>query len=199
MSRYFNISGEKVSVGRAVLGVLGVAGLVSVAVLAPNALQLFRSFKTSRTSKKLGDATRLKYDINATITRLQKEECIALEKRGEDMYVRLTEKGKKRLDSYQSNTVALQDPRKWDGKWRVVIFDVTEEKRSVRDRLRRGLKSFGFVRLQQSAWVLPYDCEDVITMLKTDQKLWGDVLYILAEKVEGDEYLRKLFRLTLHQ
>src|SRR3989344_6282938 len=143
------------TVSRAVLGAFGVASVVAVAVLAPNALQMFRSFRKLRTRLRY-DAAQVKYNITATITRLEKEGCITLEQRGEEVYARLTKKGGQRLASYQAEGFGIKAPRTWDGKWRVVIFDVREEKRSVRDKLRRGLRRFGFVRLQQSVWVLPY-------------------------------------------
>ncbi len=45
------------------------------------------------------------------------------------------------------------DEQKWDGKWRVVIFDIPEEKRRIRDLFRRKLKHWGFKIWQQSVWV----------------------------------------------
>ena len=110
--------------------------------------------------------------------------------------MRLTKKGQKRLASYQASGISKQNPRSWDGKWRVIIFDVAEDKRAIRDKLRRELRNYGFVRLQQSVWVVPFDCEDFISILKTDQKLWSEVLYIVADKIEGERHLRKTFNLS---
>jgi DNA-binding transcriptional regulator PaaX len=42
---------------------------------------------------------------------------------------------------------------KWDGKIRIVIWDVPESKRTVRDLFRRRLKDWGFVSWQRSVWV----------------------------------------------
>lgn len=41
----------------------------------------------------------------------------------------------------------------WDGKWRIVIFDIPEQKRLIRDLFRRNLKKWGFKHLQKSVWI----------------------------------------------
>lgn len=46
----------------------------------------------------------------------------------------------------------------WDGKWRVVIWDIPEKRKAVRDLLRYKLKVLGFERLQKSVWVSKKNC-----------------------------------------
>lgn len=41
----------------------------------------------------------------------------------------------------------------WDGKWRIVMFDIPENKRVIRDSFRRKLKEWKFKRWQQSVWI----------------------------------------------
>ncbi len=45
--------------------------------------------------------------------------------------------------------------RKWDGRWRLVLFDIPESQRKVRARLCRGLHQLGFGYLQNSVWISP--------------------------------------------
>ncbi len=54
------------------------------------------------------------------------------------------------------------DDKKWDGKWRVVIFDVPEKRRQARDLLRASLKKWGFVHWQQSVWATEKNCTEVL-------------------------------------
>lgn len=70
-----------------------------------------------------------------------------------DRLFRLTEEGRR---------LALggRDPlerwaRHWDGKWRLVLFDVPQVRSSQRTQLRRYLRSKGFGYLQNSVWVSP--------------------------------------------
>jgi len=87
---------------------------------------------------------------------------------------------------------------KWDGKWRGIIFDVPELNRKDRVFLRKELKWMGFKELQKSVWVVPYDIEKELRALL---KLWkmdfkGDIRFLIIDKIEEDEDLKKYFNLT---
>ncbi len=43
--------------------------------------------------------------------------------------------------------------KEWDGKFRIVIFDIPEAKSAVRNLFRRRLKDWGFRGWQQSVWI----------------------------------------------
>jgi|SRR3989338_4281864 len=86
--------------------------------------------------------------------------------------------------------------KKWDGKWRVVIFDVWESTREKRDSLRYEIKNFGFIQLQRSVWIYPYDCAEFIELLKTDLSFGKNIRYMVVEKLDHDEKLRKYFKLN---
>lgn len=88
-----------------------------------------------------------------------------IEKQGE-IYIRLTSQGTKRI-ARDFPLLSLQK-RKWDKKWRVVIFDIEEVNRSVRDRLRKKLKELGFGMIQKSVFVSPHDIiQDLLEFIKT--------------------------------
>lgn len=56
------------------------------------------------------------------------------------------EKEKRLLNQKISNT-------KWDGIWRVVIFDIPEQNKRIRSVLRETLKVLEFKPLQKSVWI----------------------------------------------
>ena len=76
--------------------------------------------------------------------------------------------------------------KKWDEKWRAIIFDIPEESYKHRDFLRRKLRWFGFKELQKSIWIIPYDAKkEFEEFLKLcNIKLEGDVRYLTIEKIE---------------
>jgi DNA-binding transcriptional regulator PaaX len=104
----------------------------------------------------------------------------------------LTKKGERELEKIGD---VITKPKKWDGKWRILIFDITETKKSTRDNIRRTLINIGFIKLQNSVWVFPYDCEDLITLLKVDLMVGKEMLYIIADKIENDSILKGRFGL----
>ena len=112
-----------------------------------------------------------------------------------DGHYSLTDSGEKLLNKWQMSRYKIKRPRKWDRKWRVIIFDIPEKKRGMRTRAREILKAAGFQRLQDSVWVFPYDCEDVIGLMKTDLGIGKNLLYLIVDQLEDDRFLRMDFDL----
>ena len=107
----------------------------------------------------------------------------------------LTEDGEKKLRYWELQGYKFHRMQKWDKKWRVIIFDIPEKKRKVRDQIRNLFISAGLYRLQDSVWVYPYDCEDIIGLLKTDFGVGKDLLYMIVDEIENDKHLRENFGL----
>ncbi len=171
----------------AVLTALAVPGVLLVAMVAPNTLQLLGRFGVIR---RLNDQT------SSALTRLVKKGFIRFENIGGKGYARITEKGKSFL-LYEQQRAALStgQRRRWDRRFRIVMFDIPERRRPVRIKLRTTMKQAGFLRLQDSVWVYPYDCEDFIALLKADLHVGKDVLYTVVEKIENDDWIRTHFKL----
>lgn len=110
--------------------------------------------------------------------------------------LRLTKEGKKMLQLFSVKDFKLKVPKRWDKKWRILIFDVREERKILREKIRRTLSSIGFVRLQDSVWIYPYSCEDLITLLKADFKVGKELIYIIADEIENDSWLKEKFCLN---
>lgn len=171
----------------AVLTTLAGAGLLLVAMVAPNTLQLLGKF---------GVVSRLRDQTGSALARLARRGLITFESNGGKKYARITEKGRRFLAYEQQKTaLAVTGKRRWDRRFRIVMFDIPERRRSIRIQLRRTMRETGFLRLQDSVWVYPYDCEDFVALLKSDLHLGKDVLYTVVEKVENDAWIREHFKL----
>lgn len=110
--------------------------------------------------------------------------------------VSLTTKGERLAEKLDAaERMFLKKPKRWDGKWRIIIFDIWEYRRTMRDQLRRMLVRAGFYKLQDSVWVYPHDCEDLLVFLRADLQLGKSVLYIIADGIENDTRLREHFGL----
>lgn len=70
-------------------------------------------------------------------------------------YLRLTSKGKEKIK--RDFSLVRWQNQKWDRKWRIVIFDIEEKERFLRDSLRKKLRELGFGMIQESTWISPYD------------------------------------------
>ncbi len=177
-------------VERAILSGLAVAGIGLIAMAAPNTLQLLKYLDPDWVAKR--DP---KLRIREAAYRLKKKKLIDFVREGQHIRLRITDKGRLRMQSLSLGP--LPKPKRWDGKWRLVIFDIPEKKRELRRRARGIVAGFGFIKLQHSVWAYPYDCEEAIALLKAHLHIGKDLLYIIADAIEYDAPLRKEFRLPL--
>lgn len=181
---------KRKNIQKIILSTIFSTGILSVAVVAPNVLSVIKQLEGSFKRKK-----NLKYSINESFTRLKEKGLVEIVEVNGKKVARVTTKGENQLDFLDKYNFKLKIPKKWDGRWRVVIFDIKESRRKTRFLLRKTLIQIGFVRLQNSVWLYPYDCEDIISLLKADFKIGEDVLYMIVEKLENDWHLCKTFNL----
>lgn len=168
-----------------VLETTALAGVIGVALVAPNVIGAM---------KKLGIplSVRQGTTIARARKRLVEKGLLAYEKG----FLRLTTKGKATLERLNLSEYGTHKKKqRWDKRWRLLIFDIPEKKRTLREKIRRTLIAIGFMRLQDSVWVYPYDCEELITLLKADFKVGRDLLYVIADELEYDAPCRTYFGL----
>ena len=107
----------------------------------------------------------------------------------------LSEEGKQRALRFKLEEMKIKKPKAWDGKWRVIIFDVPERNRKARDALRDHLRQMDFHELQKSVFVHPYPCGDEIDFITELFEMRPYVRQITAEAIDNELHLKKLFRL----
>lgn len=159
-------------------------GILSIGLVAPNVIKAMYKLGLI-TNRRQGEI------VNTLARRLSKKGL--LEFNGK--YYELTADGEKNLRQLELKGYKLDHPKKWDRKWRCIIFDIPEKKKNIREQVRNLLRSAGFYRLQDSVWVYPYDCEDIIGLMKTDFGIGKNLLYLIVDEIENDKYLRAHFNL----
>jgi len=169
---------------------LMVTGAVCFAATSPyfglNLARGFAHWRKYKNKKKLPD----------TFKKLQKRGCIKMEKVGHQIYISLTEKGRKLASWLQIDDLKIKRPKKWDGKWRLAIFDISQLKKIYREAFRGKLKELGFYPLQKSVWIYPFDCRDEIELLKDFFGLnEKEVRLLICENIGKDDWLKKHFKI----
>lgn len=107
----------------------------------------------------------------------------------------LSENGKQKALRFNIDKLEIRTPGQWDGKWRIVMFDVPEKLRRLRDSLRLHFREIGLIELQKSVFVYPYPCEKEIEFILEFYNARKHVRFILAEKVDNQLHLMKKFNL----
>lgn len=127
---------------------------------------------------------------------LKKAGLIVGEPKEDCLDIGLTSKGRAEAEKCKIAMMAISRPEKWDEKWRLVMFDVPESKRTTREVLRRKLKDLGFASFQKSVWIHPFPCKAEINILRDSFGLDSENLILLeAAAFPEDESLRNFFKL----
>ncbi len=176
---------------KAILEFLGMGGILLAAIVAPNALSAFKFLLKDENYvswKKFNQSTARQY-----IGRLEKRKIIKRRMKGGRSEMMLTKKGREELLSYDIDKIKLKNDKRWDGKWRVIIFDIPEDKKQARDALRSKFKHLGMLQLQKSVFIYPFDCKKEIDFVSDFFEVGDDLLYLEAEIKDIGKKLKKYF------
>jgi DNA-binding transcriptional regulator PaaX len=162
------------------------AVVVALAMLSGDPFALYRALGAkSRASRR-----RMKRAVGYA----KKRGWITITETPQTIVAEITREGRKKLWRLQLDRPLAG--QKWDGLWRIVIFDVPEKRKLARDTLRFRCKQLGMYQLQKSVWVTPWPCREHIEALRYLYEIPDSVLLIEATTVEGEELLRQRFNLT---
>ena len=177
---------SKDDIQKAILSSVKIAGFLTIALVAPNAIQCLKSFG-------LIPCKRQKEIMLRSKDRLIEDGLLKYQ----NGFIVLTKKGEIRLELLEMKNWRMNKSKKWDGRWRMLIFDIPEKKKPLREKIRSTLFSIGFLRLQDSVWIYPYACEDLVNLLKADFQVGKDLLYLIVDSIENDKNFKKLFNLPM--
>lgn len=107
-------------------------------------------------------------NFNRSLRRLSAEKLIEEKKLPNGSFkLVLTDEGKQqaKILSLLGSSINFKKPKKWDKKWRIVLFDIPEKDRVFRDILREHLRELEFFKLQHSVFVSPFPFEKPILEL----------------------------------
>ncbi|MBI2630633.1 hypothetical protein HYW73_00220 [Candidatus Nomurabacteria bacterium] len=185
---FLNSNTPKAKIANIVLCALAVASipvLVLGAGAMGNAVQIFRGSK--KYSKK---------QISSAVYSIKRQKLIeyVCDSNGKTT-VKITKKGETRLRAFAIDLMEIKKPNKWDGKWRLVMFDIPMRFTKGREALRYHLKELGFYQFQKSAWIYPYPCEDEIIFIADFFGVGKCIEILTVESILRDEHLKKHFRI----
>lgn len=176
--------------GKILLGTLLVSGVITVTLVAPNVFVAFASRGRNRRYIKNKHFTS---ELNKGSSR----SYWRYRKMSDGSYkVFLTPRGKKVALRLALKSFKLQRNKKWDGLYRIVMFDISRRHNSARDGFRRKLVEIGMHPIQNSIFVYPDPCEEEVMFWASLFNVSRDVHVVEGKfRTNLDSYLRKIFSL----
>jgi len=134
------------------------------------------------------------YQIQRIFRELEKQNLISKTQKG----FLITPKGRVKVRNYNLQQEEKSKNDEWDGRWRIVIFDIPEDQRRARNLFRATLKRKGYIELQQSVFVYPYGNFNILNQIRHEMEIEGCVSFLIAkaDEVEDDKNLRIRFSLA---
>lgn len=174
---------------KVVLAIIFVAGVLTIAAVAPNIFQIF--------GRKYRQVGRLeKRQFQKSLSYLKQKGFVEIVKESDDKVVmKITDKGRQKIIEYSIEELTIKKPKKWDKKWRVVIFDIPNHYKTAREALRDKLKELGFCKLQKSVWVYPYPCFEEIFFVTKFFNIGNFLELLTVEEMINDNNLLRHFQL----
>ncbi|MDO8585305.1 MAG: hypothetical protein Q7R85_04290 [bacterium] len=111
--------------------------------------------------------------------------------------VTLTHLGKTIVRKYNLDTLAIAKPPRWDGFWRVIIYDIPVNHKKASDAFRGRIRALGLYQLQRSVWVYPYECMGELEFLCGifELNMNRHVLYFKTKEIPKLHTLKEYFDL----
>ncbi len=123
---------------------------------------------------------------------LEQKHWIKIFKEKGYQYVKLTKKGVLETLLLKAD---IKKPEKWDGKFRMVVFDIPEKAKDKRRLLRILLKNHGFLQIQRSVYINPYPLNRDAIRYLYETGLDEYIRIFRIDQIDNDENIKKFFKL----
>ena len=163
------------------LAVMG--GVLTFGPMAPGVLAGLTHFIAGRKKEKYEEYRQIWRSFND----LKKKGNLEFVKEEDDYLIyRVSKKGREKVKKLIFDELRIKIPKKWDKKWRLVIFDIPESRRKSRLALLKKLKEIGFYQCQKSVWLHPFPCMEEIEFIKSVFNIKPFVkLFLVEEMTDG--------------
>ncbi len=194
---FLHSNSPQATVTKVILGALGLGVIVCTGAVVPGIFKVVESFR-SLDGGRIGEKNKKysKREVEIALSGLKKRKFIKIikEKNG-NVKIKLTNKGRKRILEMSLEIIEVKKPKKWDGKWRIVIFDIPVDQNLAREALRNKMKKLGFRQLQKSVWIIPWECEDEVLFISEAYGVERYIEIITAENLLHEKETKKAFNL----
>ncbi len=132
--------------------------------------------------------------LRQVIKRLEKQKFVEIANINGDTVVRISARGKQKVLKYNLEEMAL-DQTIWDGKWRIITYDISTTKKWQREFFRQTLKKLNFLKLQKSVYLTPFKCTNEIEYLRQICGVGEEVVMLTVYGIENEQAYRDYFGL----
>lgn len=177
-----------------VLKLVGAGLFVGGSVVFPNLPRVLKPYFDDARKEEYNAWKRFNIPyFKRTISRLEKQKLITVKENNGRQIVEITSVGAKRILKLSLDQLEIKKPRVWDGKWRLVSYDIPKEFNSAREFFRRYLDAWGFYPLHESVFLHAYSCEKEVEFLREYLGIGEYVRIFQVSRIENDKLFKDFF------
>src|SRR3989344_392154 len=174
-------------IAKEILKGLAIGGFIVAMAAMPGLTYIIPLFKPKN--------ARDRYRIKRVVEELHKKKLVNIYTKNGNEVVEITKAGTKKVLEYNFDEMKLKVPKKWDGWWRIVMFDIPQSKKKARDAVSWKIKKLGLYPIQKSVFVAPYICKNEIDFIGEFFGVRDHIIYIKAKEIEGVRKLKEHFNI----
>lgn len=178
-------TGRKPNIQKAILKILAEKPAVAISELNKR----IHLSPTPLLTKERGEGVRSNYALARSIKNLVESGYAEMRQSDNQNYLKITKKGKSKLNCIKLEGDEALVTGTWDGFWRIIILDIPEERKNEREALRYLLKKANFVCIKNTVWISPYPYEHLFTNIKKDLGLGTELMIIVTDKLDAETNL----------
>ena len=180
-----------------VLILLGAGAFLAASIIFPGLPMVAKPFinaaKEANRNKRQKEWEKFNlWRLRQVIKRMQNSKLVEVKEEKGIPIIKVTQKGKQKLLRYKIDEMVL-DESNWDGKWRLIIYDVQTGKRANSEMFRIMLNKLKFLKLQRSVYLSPFKCEDEIEYLRLLFEIGNEVQILKVGSLENETAYRRYF------
>lgn len=108
--------------------------------------------------------------------------------------LQLTAKARRRLAKVEIDALVLKPKKIWDGRWRIVVYDIPSSQQTARHQLQSNLLRYGCIMLQKSTWITPFPCRQDVAAIASQYKVDSYISFFEAINLDNAEQMIKRFQ-----
>ena len=176
-----------------ILILLDAGTFLAASIIMPNLPMLVKPFLDEKRRKEENEWKKFNtWRLRQILKRMHQQKLVEIVERNEEKIVKISLDGRRKLLKFNLDEMELKD-EKWDGKWRIIIYDILTGKREEASLFRKTLKKLKFLKLQRSVYLTPYKCYDEIEYLRQVCGVNTEVLILTVSGLENEKAYREYF------
>lgn len=178
---------NKVKKTSALLRVIAKKKIADIDSLANNdtLLELYSNAKTTTAKRRIIDTCAL----------MSKKGYLSVGTVDNQKLYKITDKGLRHLNSTQLLSVVEPSHQRWNGRWYLICFEISESKKTSRNHLILLLKRHGFIRYSKGIWITPFKPSQLVESMKKELNLKNELKMIVASYIDNESRYKRMFSL----